>query len=102
MRELPTVIYRVITPNVIHDTEITRAHLSDRKGPRAISPVPSLPPFSVLLTRIRGLLRARLLSARDDKNSVTGYKQADCTSGWAAPSRPVCIEHVYECRRLLA
>lgn len=37
-RRIRAVIYRVITPNVVRDTEITRAHLSDRKkGPR-VSP----------------------------------------------------------------
>jgi len=45
MHELRTVIYRVITPNVIRDTEITRAHLSDRKR---TARHPSRPVFATL------------------------------------------------------
>lgn len=105
-RELRTVIYRVITPNVARDTEITRAHLSDRKGPRSIRSVSSLRhPFSPNT----GDYFARGYCPRDDKNSVTGRKQAAYISGTmhsctieAYVCARVCVEHTYESRRLLA
>lgn len=91
------VVRRVITPNVVRDTEITRERLSDRKRAHKPSEYPATLDFTSPDTRI--ILRAAIILRRDNKNFVTGYKSTYTTGTSSVLYMPAYIERAYEFRR---
>lgn len=91
------VVHRVITPNVVRDTEITRERLSGRKRTHQPSEYPATLDFTILV-RIRELFCTRL-SPATIKIFVTGYKPTYTTGTNCVLYMPVYRAYEFRCSR---